>query len=507
MIAWVANMLRRLADRLAPAPVGREPALPRDLVFLFDGVDLIDASSPAWQFIDRPETGFSWSGLLAALGDRFPGFPTDPGAWRNEGPVILPAADPDQHGEALFEWIDGITRVELRPPRSEPHPGGAPPVLSELALLREMMDFAPFPAWRVDGSGAVSWDNPAHAALRARCDPPRDGAASPRPATVPLFATPPPDRLTDRRSRMAVSLGPDGPRLWYDVWSVRQDGGWLCYAVDVNAMVDAEQAQRNFVQTLAKTFAQLSIGLAIFDRNRQLALFNPALVDLTSLPAEFLSGRPHVLSFFDRLRDRRMMPEPKSYGNWRHRIAELVAAADDGRYHETWALPSGSVYAVSGRPHPDGAVAFLFEDITAEITLTRRFRADLELSQSIADGLDEALVVFLPDGTRIFTNAAYDRLWGDPGGERLIADTVTKASRRWQARCLATPAWGEIRDFIPQRDNRATWSAQIGLRGGGCIDCRVVPLPGGATLLRFAELDSPRLEQNPAVAAPAPATG
>ena len=73
----------------------------------------------------------------------------------------------------------------------------------------------------------------------------------------------------------------------------------MFYAVDVNAVVSAEISQRKFVQTLAKTFAQLSIGLAIFDRNRQLALFNPALIDLTALPAEFLSARPNLLSFFD----------------------------------------------------------------------------------------------------------------------------------------------------------------------------------------------------------------
>jgi len=54
-------------------------------------------------------------------------------------------------------------------------------------------------------------------------------------------------------------------------------------------------AQRNFVQTLTKTFAQLSIGLAIFNRERQLVLFNPALIDLTALPADFLTGRPHLL--------------------------------------------------------------------------------------------------------------------------------------------------------------------------------------------------------------------
>ncbi|MDQ7070109.1 MAG: hypothetical protein Q9M48_05105 [Rhodobacterales bacterium] len=55
-----------------------------------------------------------------------------------------------------------------------------------------------------------------------------------------------------------------------------------------------------------------------------------------------LSIRPNLLSFFDRLRDNRMMPEPKNYSSWREQIADLVAAATDGRYFETWTLePTG----------------------------------------------------------------------------------------------------------------------------------------------------------------------
>ena len=128
----------------------------------------------------------------------------------------------------------------------------------------------------------------------------------------------------------------------------------MVYALNVDTVVNAEIAQRNFVQILTKTFAHLSIGLAIFNRDRQLALFNPALVDLTDLPAEFLTGRPTIMCFFDRLRDNRTMPEPKNYANWRARVGTVVAAASDGSFRETWALPDGRTFRVTGRPHPDG---------------------------------------------------------------------------------------------------------------------------------------------------------
>ncbi len=156
--------------------------------------------------------------------------------------------------------------------------------------------------------------------------------------------------------RASVTTQPDGLIRWYDTSQQVIDGLVVAHAVNIDAVIDAEVAQRNFVQTLAKTFAQLSIGLAIFDRKGQLALFNPALIDLTRLPAEFLSARPDMLSFFDRLRESRMMPEPKNYGSWRQEIADLIKAAADGRYLETWTLESGQTYRVSGKPHPDRAV-------------------------------------------------------------------------------------------------------------------------------------------------------
>ena len=118
-----------------------------------------------------------------------------------------------------------------------------------------------------------------------------------------------------------------------------------------------------------------------------------------------------MLSFFDQLRENRRMPEPKNYLNWRQEIADVIAAATDGRYQETWSLETGQTYSVKGRPHPDGATAFLIEDISAEVTLTRNFRAELELGQSLLDTLDDGLAVFSASGILTFSNAAYRNLW------------------------------------------------------------------------------------------------
>ncbi|MEK9704965.1 MAG: diguanylate cyclase, partial [Paracoccaceae bacterium] len=61
----------------------------------------------------------------------------------------------------------------------------------------------------------------------------------------------------------------------------------------------------------------------------------------------------------------------------------MVAVATEGTYTEIWNLPSGATFRISGRPHPDGALAFLFEDITAEVSMSRRFTAEFELHREL----------------------------------------------------------------------------------------------------------------------------
>lgn len=474
VLLWLTP--RRATPALAPT-VG-SPELNNDPVFLFEGNELVALSDAG----EREEADFSdWGGLRAHLAGRFPNFPETPEQVQEMGEVVIPPVDASARQDVYCEWVDGITRVHLRQ-KEEPAP-------KKLGLdpVRAATESAPYPVWCMDPNGTVCWHNAAYARLA------RKVRGQDRHDLTPLFDLT--DPVGPNSNRRRISVSPDGSdqKLWFDLSIVEQGENQLCYATDINAVVDAEMAQRNFVQTLAKTFAQLSIGLAIFDRNRQLALFNPALIDLTALPADFLSGRPSVMSFFDRLRNQNMMPEPKSYGGWRQQMNDLVEAAADGRYQETWSLPSGSVYSVSGRPHPDGAVAFLFEDITAEITLTRRFRSELELGQSILDQLEDAIAVFASDGSLAFSNVAYHKLWQVDPEASFATVSVLDTTRIWQDNCTATPIWGEIRDFVDSRENRSLWREAVQLRSGPTLTCTVSPIQNGGTMIRFTpQTQTPR---------------
>ncbi|MGX0903793.1 PAS domain-containing protein [Roseovarius sp. MBR-79] len=248
---------------------------------------------------------------------------------------------------------------------------------------RSALRTAPLPVWLRDPSGRVLWQN-------------RAAEIIPEPDLNRLLATTQPGR---------VAL--DDPPRWYDISCVQHEQGQIIYANDVTASVRAEQSQREFVQTLARTFADLPTGLATFDRSRALAMFNPALTDLTGLDPVFLSNRPEIFDFFDRLRDRQVMPEPRSYATWRAQITAMIHAADVGQYQEVWSLVNGRTYRVTGRPHPNGAVAFLFADISDEVASTRDQRAALDLRQAALDRVDEGIAVLDRDGALLFCNRRF----------------------------------------------------------------------------------------------------
>jgi hypothetical protein len=222
-------------------------------------------------------------------------------------------------------------------------------------------------------------------------------------------------------------------------------------------------------------------------------IFNPALTELTGLPPDFLSAKPTLFGFLDKLRERHMVPEPRDYPSWRRELVDLEAAAVEGCYSENWSLPHGRTYRVIGRPHPDGAIAFLFEDVSAEIALTRRFRAELEIGQGALDAIEDPIAIFSPGGILVLATEAYSETWGDDPETSLSDIDVQQATRRWMERAAPTPVWGDLREFVTRAADRSEWAAEVRLRDGRLLACRVVPIAGGSTMVRFQfSTDSPR---------------
>lgn len=475
----------RLADRrlaAAPAARGLERAL-EPIAFLFRNGTLVDATAPARTLLASLPGDSEWQRLSAWLGMRLPEFgallPDLGGAARVElqergghSPLRLLAED----------LGEGLLRLTLADPAAE-DAGILVDSLSlhameqELEILRSAMDHSPMLAWRQDVQGQVTWANSAYLNLaEAKA---QGQTVWPLPRIIDLAARPAQPAAPGGARRMQIEH--DGQSRWYDCHLHEIGGQTVAIALPADAAVRAERSLREFVQTLTKTFADLPIGLAIFDRERNLQLFNPALIDLTGLATGFLTARPTLYAFLDRLREARMVPEPKDYRSWRNQMSTLEAAASSGHHVEMWSLPGGQTYRVTGRPHPDGAVAFLFEDITSEISLTRKFRADLSLGAEVLDALEDAVAVFAANGELLISNRRYAELWGAaaPG-------TLEGHVQVWTQACGASPGLVALREALnaalPEEPLRGAMAGPAcgllswGLRG----------LSGARLLLSFA---------------------
>ncbi len=480
---WATQLLAR---RLSKAPPLVDDDACQPAAFLFRGRVLADATPAARAFLGAlPGAGTEWDRLMAHLSGRLPGLRDRLASIEEDGRTEFSA--PLAGGAMVHLVIQPMGGGMLRLHLSDPQAAGTGVVVDalshhamqqELVVLRDTVDHAPMLSWREDGSGQIDWANGAYLAHVDAADP--IAGQWPLPRLFDLPKIPRGDILAPRRARLA--RGDNGH--WFDCHGYATGSGAIYFALPADAAVRAERSLREFVQTLTKTFADLPIGLAIFDQNRNLQLFNPALIDLTGLATGFLTARPTLYAFLDRLREARMMPEPKDYRSWRQQMATLETAASKGHHVEVWSLPGGQIYRVTGRPHPDGAVAFLFEDITSEITLTRKFRAELSLGGNVLDGLPEAIVVFTATGRISLTNESYRRMWQADG-----EGSVAEALRQWQPEAGAGPGFQRLQGHLLDSAARVPADGAMAGPDGDLLFWQLRPLPGGARMVRFLGKD------------------
>jgi PAS domain-containing protein len=363
----------------------------------------------------------------------------------------------------------------------------------EARFLRGALDLAPALAWSVGPDGQIAWAN---APYRDRFAPLWGELPDHR---VPdgfghvLEEVPLTPRAGGARRRVSVPGPQDGEARWFElVETTGPAGERLGFAVEADDLVAAEASLRRFIETLTETFAHLPIGLAVFDKNRRLGLFNPALTELVRIDAVWLAGRPSLRDFLERLRETRQMPEQKDFASWRRKLGEIEAGARDGAYEEDWVLPSGKIFRVTGRPHPQGALAFLFEDISTAIQLERKYRSELELSQATLDRMAEAVAVFDASGMLVFVNAAFERLWELDPMARLDGPGVAELTALWSGRCRPSPAWARLREFATGGEARSSWTDAVETRDGRPLHVLVAPLPDASALVVFRDLGEER---------------
>ncbi|MBN2759457.1 MAG: PAS-domain containing protein [Rhodobacteraceae bacterium] len=476
------------------APRGGVPALAapdmteQDAVFVFRAEDLVDCSERGRQLLASVSAAGKSARqeldlLLGFLEPRFAELRQELRQLVALGSLELQAQD-DSGLVLKAHRKNGLTHLRLIDTRAE----GALVALDrlsfeamreELSILRDVVAQVPVLAWRRDRDERVIWANGAYidACLASDCG--GVGLTWPLPD---LFAT----QLPDEHQRLSLELG--DTLAWFGHMHIEDDAGEMHFATPIDLAVQTETSRREMLQALTRTFASLPTGLALFDKDRRLQVFNPALVDLMGLDPLFLAARPSLEQFLFTLRELRMLPEPKDFAVWRNEIAELEQAAEMGNFNDEWCLDCGRVFQVTGRPQPGGALGFFFEDITSDAALARSLRAEIDIGQAVFDGLQDAVIVFNKAGDTLMSNVRYSQIWGEEPCQNLADTGLRHALALWSKTSAATPFWSDLSRFATLAEGPRVLTGSVCLMDGTSLAVHARWLRPDCLLVTFRPL-------------------
>jgi signal transduction histidine kinase len=297
------------------------------------------------------------------------------------------------------------------------------------------------------------------------------------------------------RFRLEVAQPGDAEPIALDVIETTTPGGErLGLAVDASNALAAERTLARFVRTMTETFAHLNVGLAIFDPNQRLVMFNPALVEMWQADPGWMAQRPSLREILDSLRSNRRIPEMADFHGWRRRLTQLFQQTETADYEELWHLADGSDIRVRARPHPHRSLAFVFDDVTERMRLEQQYRHSLDLRRATLDRLDEGLAVFGPDGLLQLVNEAFHEIWGTDAEMIHSSMHANELIPLVRGLTVETGVWERLISYITGSGARQAWAARLTLGTGRIIGAHFSSLPDGSTMAAFSDVtDSERI--------------
>ena len=363
-----------------------------------------------------------------------------------------------------------------------------PSMAQESGEYKAILDALPIPVWLRDKGLALTWGN--HAFLKGAGAKDLETARREQVALDKserdLAATARSENALQEAKRFSVVNGQRRALSFTEI--PLGDAGIIGTAVDVTDITAAEARLQQHADAHAATLDTLQTAVAIFGPDQKLSFYNKAFVRLWGLPESFLDKHPGEGEILDRLRDARKLPEQRDYQAWkRSRLALYQDGAREHASEDTWHMPGGQTIRVVTQPHPFGGLTFLYEDVTARLTLESDYNTLMKVQSATLDTLSEGVAVFGPDGKLKLHNAAFRRIWefeADDLADEPHVRTIAALSKDkfgdtglWEQLIQAIVAGAAARDLGEvERSDRSILALSTS------------PLPDGATLVTFSDV-------------------
>lgn len=361
--------------------------------------------------------------------------------------------------------------------------------------LQEILDHAPFPAWRRRADLSIGWVNQAYAsAMEADVAAvirdgiefvPGVGPQQSRALAEMARQTGAPQ--TDQR-RFAAG----GDRRTYEITEVPLANGETAgLARDVTGREDAENELRRHTDAHAEMMDRLPSAISIFGPDKRLRFFNEAFCSLWDLDEDWLEARPTHGEILEALREARRIPEQANFPAYKASVMELYSSVLEP-VEEQEHLPDGRTLRVVTAPHPFGGLLFIYDDVSDRLELERSRNTLAEVQRATLDHLFEGVAVFGGDGRLKLFNPAYAGMWNLNEGFLATEPHVSDVAERCRDLFHHGPGrddWQTVKEKIVHCTlDRAAHMERMERPDGVIVEYASVPLPDGNTLYTYFDV-------------------
>lgn len=357
--------------------------------------------------------------------------------------------------------------------------------------LAEILDIAPVPIWRRDGNGKLVWVNNHYVeAVEAK------DAQTVVESGEELVEAADVAAAEKRGNRLTVPAVLNGQRRILEIVERPISQGSCGFAVDVTELAESrKEADRQLVAQRA-TLNVVTSPLAIFGNDKHLVFCNRAFAEFWGLPEEWLAGNPHHGELLEKMREKRRLPEQADFPAWKKQQLEVYETLIESQ-EELWHLPDERTLMVVSQTRPRGGIIVIYEDLTTILALERSYKALSRVQRESLNNLREGVAVFGVDGRLGLFNPAFLKIWSLHEDQLTDEPHIDLVSELCSPHCIEQNIWELLKNRVTGSDeDRSRFEIQTECANGMGLDCSVVPLPDGGTMLTFTDIsDSVRIER------------
>jgi len=390
--------------------------------------------------------------------------------------------------EAIFEGEDVPAPPPVAAPVPEPRPG-------EMTEMASFLDAVPVPLAARTRSGKLVYANAAYAeavgaatpaaALAAQAKLVGDEAslaeaayAKDAPVHEKRFAV-----IGGQRRALELSAAPAGELV-------------AVAALDESGAAEARDRLQRHIDASDATLNRIKTPVAVFGADQRLVFYNKAYADLWRLDRTWLNEHPSEGDILERLREMRMLKEERSFAAFKKERAELFTSLTQPQ-EEVWYLPDGTALRIVVQPHTMGGLLYLFEDMTEQLSLERRYNDLFRVQRATLDQLHEGVAFFGTDGRLKLWNYAFADLWGLEPQQLDGEPHFEKVALLCAALGGDSSDWDAVRGLVTGAGLREELTGEMEREDDVTLRYAAVPMPDGATLMSFVDLtDRLRAEQS-----------